>query len=483
MPEPVQNIPEYTVSELSALLKRTVEESFSFVRVRAEISGFKRAASGHLYMSLKDDKAVLDGVCWRGTAGRLAFQPEDGLEVVCSGKLTTYPARSKYQLVIEHMEPAGAGALMALLEERKKKLAAEGLFDESRKVPIPYLPAVIGVVTSPTGAVIRDILHRLSDRFPRRVILWPVRVQGQGSAEEVAAAIAGFNALTADGDIPRPDLIIVARGGGSLEDLWAFNEEIVVRAAAASEIPLISAVGHETDTTLIDYASDRRAPTPTAAAEMAVPVRADLVYTLGDLENRMARGRARLFERLGERLSGLARGLPSPRDILGMAQQRLDDLADRLPRGLQAIAHLGSARLERVAGGLSPTILKQGVALKGQRLDGMATRLPRAFGAGVTATRQKLDALSRMLESMSHQRVLERGFALVYDAGGRAIASAGLASPGDDIAIAFHDGRVGARVTGDTAGLEVRRKAKAAPGPKAKRKKPADSDGKQGQLF
>lgn len=479
MTDPVQNIHEYTVSELSAVLKRTVEESFSYVRVRAEISGFKRAASGHLYMSLKDDKAVIDGVCWRGNAGRLGFNPEDGLEVICSGKLTTYPARSKYQLVIEHMELAGAGALMALLEERKKKLAAEGLFDEAGKSPIPYLPTVIGVITSPTGAVIRDILHRLADRFPRRVILWPVRVQGEGAAEGVAAAIAGFNALAPDGDIPRPDLIIVARGGGSLEDLWAFNEEIVVRAAAASEIPLISAIGHETDTTLIDYASDRRAPTPTAAAEMAVPVLADLKYTLGDLENRMARGRARLFERLAERISGLARGLPSPRDILGMAQQRLDDLADRLPRGLQAVAQLGSARLERVAGGLSPAALRQSVALKGEQMGGLASRLHRAFDTGMIAVGRKLEALSRILESMSHQRILERGFALVYGAGGEAITSAVVASPGDDIDIAFGDGHMGARVTGGSAGAKMRRKAKA----RSKPKKQADSGGKQGQLF
>ncbi len=479
MTDPVQNIHEYTVSELSALLKRTVEESFSYVRVRAEISGFKRAASGHLYMSLKDDKAVIDGVCWRGNAGRLGFNPEDGLEVVCSGKLTTYPARSKYQLVIEHMEPAGAGALMALLEERKKKLAAEGLFDEARKKPIPYLPVVIGVITSPTGAVIRDILHRLADRFPRRVILWPVRVQGEGAAEGVAAAIAGFNALAPDGDIPRPDLLIVARGGGSLEDLWAFNEEIVVRAAAASEIPLISAVGHETDSTLIDYASDRRAPTPTAAAEMAVPVRADLKYSLSDLENRMVRGRARLFERLAERISGLARGLPSPRDILGMAQQRLDDLADRLPRGLQTVAHLGSARLERVAGGLSPAVLRQSVALKGEQTGGLANRLHRAFDTGVTATQRKLEALSRILESMSHQRVLERGFALIYGAAGEAITSAAGASPGDDIDITFDDGHMGARVTGGSAEAKMRRKTKA----RSKPRKQSDSGGKQGQLF
>jgi exodeoxyribonuclease VII large subunit len=249
-----QNLPEYSVSELSVALKRTVEESFSYVRVRGEVSGFKRAASGHLYMTLKDDSAVIDGVCWRGIAGRLAIQPEDGLEIIATGKLTTYPARSKYQLVIESMELAGEGALLKLLEERRKKLAAQGLFDEDRKQALPFLPNVIGVVTSPTGAVIRDIQHRLADRFPRHVLLWPVLVQGDKAADQISAAIRGFNNLPEGGDIPRPDLLIVARGGGSLEDLWSFNEENVVRAAAESQIPLISAVGHETDWTLIDHA-------------------------------------------------------------------------------------------------------------------------------------------------------------------------------------------------------------------------------------
>jgi len=276
------NLPEYSVSELSRALKRTVEAAYSYVRVRGEISGFKRAASGHLYMTLKDADAVLDAVCWRGVAGRLAIAPEDGIEVIASGKLTTYPGRSKYQIVIDSLELAGEGALLKMLEDRRRKLAAEGLFDEARKRELPFLPDVIGVVTSPTGAVIRDILHRLDDRFPRRVLLAPVLVQGENAAAQVAAAIEGFNRLPPDGPIPRPDVLIVARGGGSLEDLWAFNEEIVVRAAAASEIPLISAVGHETDTTLIDFAADRRAPTPTAAAEIAVPVRAELAATVMD---------------------------------------------------------------------------------------------------------------------------------------------------------------------------------------------------------
>src|SRR5437588_6193585 len=276
------NLPEYTVSELSMALKRSIEESFSHVRVRGEISSFKRVGSGHCYFALKDAEAVLDAVCWRNTAIRLPLKPEDGMEVVCTGRLTTYPGRSKYQLVIDSIELAGIGALLRILEERRLRLAAEGLFAAERKKKLPFLPRVIGIVTSPSGAVIRDILHRLGDRFPRRVLLWPVAVQGEGAAAQIAAAIDGFNRLSSEGQVPRPDLLIVARGGGSLEDLMAFNEEIVVRAAAESAIPLISAVGHETDTTLIDFASDRRAPTPTAAAEFAVPVPADL----------LARGRA-----------------------------------------------------------------------------------------------------------------------------------------------------------------------------------------------
>ncbi len=277
------NAHEYSVTEVSLALKRTVEDQFGYVRIRGEISGCKRAASGHVYLALKDDKSVLDGVMWKGVAGKLNFRPEDGLEVLVAGKLTTYPGRSKYQIVIDKMEVAGEGALMALLEKRKKEMAAEGLFDPSRKLLIPYLPKVIGVVTSPTGSVIRDILHRLADRFPRHVLVWPVLVQGEGASKQIAEAIDGFNVLEEGGDIPRPDTLIVARGGGSLEDLWCFNEEDVIRAVSRSKIPLISAVGHETDTTLIDFVSDFRSPTPTAAAEKAVPVRDDLVYTVRDL--------------------------------------------------------------------------------------------------------------------------------------------------------------------------------------------------------
>src|SRR5947209_4625674 len=307
---PRVNLPEYTVSELSNALKRRIEESFSYVRVRGEISGFKRHSSGHCYLALKDADAVLEAVCWRGTALRLTMKPEDGMEVVCTGRLTTFPGRSKYQLVIDTMELAGFGALLKLLEERKQRLAAEGLFAEGRKKKLPFLPQLIGVVTSPTGAVIRDILHRLADRFPRRVLIWPVAVQGEGAAAQVAAAIAGFNGLAPGGSIPRPDLLIVARGGGSLEDLMPFNEEIVVRAAAESTIPLISAVGHETDTTLIDLAADKRAPTPTAAAEMAVPVLRACAQHLGALHQRQLRSISRAMDQRPKQLAGLARALP-----------------------------------------------------------------------------------------------------------------------------------------------------------------------------
>ena len=313
---PPSNIPEFTVSELSGALRRTVEEAFDHVRVRGEISGFKRHSSGHLYFSLKDSDAVMDAVCWKGQAVRLGLAPEDGMEVIAVGRLTTYPGRSKYQMVVERMELAGQGALLKLLEDRRRKLAAEGLFDQDRKRPLPYLPNVIGIVTSPTGAVIRDILHRLAERFPRHVLLWPVAVQGDGAAAQIAAAIAGFNALPKGGIIPRPDLLIVARGGGSIEDLWAFNEEIVVRAAAASTIPLISAVGHETDTTLIDFASDLRAPTPTAAAEKAVPVRADLVAWIAETGARLTGAMARSLTERRNRVDALARALPQPRAVI-----------------------------------------------------------------------------------------------------------------------------------------------------------------------
>ncbi|MFL5069629.1 MAG: exodeoxyribonuclease VII large subunit, partial [Xanthobacteraceae bacterium] len=356
MNEPRLNLPELTVSELSASLKRTLEDAFGYVRVRGELGNVKYHSSGHIYLDLKDDKACLAGVIWRTSAQRIKVKLEAGLEVVVTGRITTYPGQSKYQIVIETLEPAGLGALMALLEERKRKLAAEGLFEAARKQLLPFLPEVVGVITSPTGAVIRDILHRLADRFPRHVIVWPVKVQGDGSAEQVAAAIRGFNALPDGGRIRRPDLLIVARGGGSLEDLWSFNEEIVVRAAAESMIPLISAVGHETDVTLIDFAADKRAPTPTAAAEMAVPVRADLIAELMSKARRALACWQRAQDHRRTELRAAARALPNAEELLAIPRQRLDGCAERLPRALRANAQIHHTQFSRIAGRLAPQL-------------------------------------------------------------------------------------------------------------------------------
>src|SRR4051812_13007791 len=380
MPESQSNVAELTVSELSAALRRTVEDAYGYVRVRGEISGYKGPSpSGHVYFRLKDDKAVLESVVWKGVFGRLRFKPEEGLEVIASGKLTTFAGSSKYQIVIDSLEPAGVGALMALLEERRRKLTAEGLFDDARKQLIPYLPEVIGVVTSPTGAVIRDILHRLADRFPRHVIVWPVKVQGDGSAEQVAAAIRGFNALPEGGRIRRPELIIVARGGGSLEDLWSFNEEIVVRAAADSMIPLISAIGHETDFTLIDFASDKRAPTPTAAAEIAVPVRADLIAELMSKSRRALACWQRAQDHRRTELRAAARALPNAEELLAAPRQRLDSCAERLPRALRANAQIHHTQFSRVSGRLSPQLLRTNVERRRIRLDACTLRLGTAL--------------------------------------------------------------------------------------------------------
>jgi len=470
------NAHEYTVSEISGALKRSVEDQFGHVRVRAELSGVKHAGSGHLYFSLKDENAVMDGVCWRGNASRLAFVAEDGLEVICSGKLTTYPARSKYQMVVDRMEPAGAGALMALLEERKKKLAAEGLFDPARKKTIPYIPQVIGVVTSPTGAVIRDIIHRLNDRFPRRVMVWPVIVQGQGAAEQIATAIDGFNAISGTDALPRPDVIIVARGGGSVEDLWSFNEEIVVRAAAASGIPLISAVGHETDTTLIDYASDLRAPTPTGAAEMAVPVREDLVFTIADLGRRLSGLRGAMIRERTERLTGLARGLPSPKDILALASQRFDELAERLPRGLKTISQQKEIGLNRLIGGLSISRLGQTVFFHRERVKLTTARLEPAYKRGLADLQSRMVSAGRMLESLSFERVLERGFVLVSDANGKPVPRMSGLAMGDQLLTRFSDGSLAVQVL---PGGETLAKVKTKP---QKQKKPKVED-RQGSLL
>lgn len=485
-PAPASNVPEFSVTEISRALKRVVEGEFGHVRVRGEISGFKRAASGHMYMTLKDEESVLDGVCWRGTAGRLSVAPEDGLEVIVTGRLTTYGARSKYQLVIEAMEMAGEGALLKLLEERRRKLAAEGLFDAERKRALPFLPAVIGVVTSPTGAVIRDILHRLADRFPRHVLLWPVQVQGETAAAQVAAAIAGFNGLAPDGPVPRPDLLIVARGGGSLEDLWAFNEEVVVRAAAASDIPLISAVGHETDTTLIDHAADRRAPTPTAAAEMAVPVRTELRAQVADDERRLISSMGRMLEERRLRVESLGRGLPDPRSVMETAAQRLDDRAERLAGGIRTWLRQQAAKLDLAASGLRRRTLDERLARGGDRLTALTDRLRPLPGRRLADATTRLSGAAALLESYSYERVLDRGFALVQDADGGPVTSAAAAAPGDRVAIRFHDGQVGATLDDDVPAAEAR-KAPAKPAarkPRARaRSKAGTKDDPQGTLL
>jgi len=434
------NLPVLSVSEISLALKRRVEESFDRVRVRGEISGFKRAASGHLYFSLKDADAVLDGVCWCGAAGRLGLAPEDGMEVVATGRLTTYPGRSKYQIVVESMDLAGEGALLKLLEDRRRALAAEGLFDTERKKPLPFLPEVIGVVTSPTGAVIRDILHRLADRFPRRVLLWPVLVQGEGAASEIAAAINGFNALPEGGPVPRPDLLIVGRGGGSLEDLWAFNEEIVVRAAAASAIPLISAVGHETDTTLIDFAADRRAPTPTAAAEIAVPVRIELLAQVMDSGTRLVGAANRLFAERRTRIEGLARGLPRPGRLVEEARQRLDDWAERLANGLTVGLDRRRSLLATLSGRLtSPRpMIDHGQS----RLAAETRALFTAATALLRDRRGRIERAGALLESLSYRRVLERGYAVVRTTAGETIVRAKAVKPGMALSVEFQDDAV-----------------------------------------
>lgn len=527
---PLTNSPEFTVSELSSALKRTVEDTYGNVRVRGEISGFRGPhSSGHCYFSLKDESAKIEAVIWKGVHGRMRFKPQEGLEVIATGKLTTYPGSSKYQIVIEAIEPAGVGALMALMEERKRKLGAEGLFDEARKQLLPWLPEVIGVVTSPTGAVIRDILHRLEDRFPRRVLVWPVKVQGEGSAEQVAAAIHGFNALPVGGAIPRPDLLIVARGGGSLEDLWSFNEEIVVRAAAESMIPLISAVGHETDITLIDFAADKRAPTPTAAAEMAVPVRAELMVEISGFERRMMLCWQRGQESRRNELRAAARALPDLSELLAIPRQRLDGATASLPRALKANTHAHHRRFAQASSGLTLRVLRAQIAhatqrltVSGERLSlsarallrqrrdrftGLEARLKASKLANAQAQRNaitrdreralrlterarralttlvqrqqaRVQASSQLLGALSYRSVLARGFALVRDEQGAALHAAANIGAGARLSIEFADGRVGVTADGDRPAPAPREAKPASP---AAPKKATKID--QGSLF
>ena len=433
------NAPALSISEISALLKRTVEDRFGFVRVRGELSGVKRAASGHLYLCLKDENARLDGVMWRGGVQRLNFRPEDGVEVVATGKLTTYPGRSNYQVVIDRMEIAGEGALLALLAKLKARLEGEGLFDPARKKPLPFLPRTIGVVTSPTGAVIRDILHRLSDRFPSRVIVWPVLVQGQGAAAQVANAVRGFSAMEPGGPIPRPDLVIVARGGGSIEDLWSFNEEEVVRAVADCTIPIISAVGHETDTTLCDFAADLRAPTPTAAAELAVPVQAELAAFVADLNARQRRALARQLAQAKERLEARSQRLPQPQALLQGHAQRVDDLGERLRRALVHRTEIAGSVLARHAGALRPALLSARVTRERERLDARRLR-PEVLLQRIEHARGKIDALDRLRRSLDPKAPLQRGYVLVTAPDGHVVRTREDAQARPALRLEFADG-------------------------------------------
>lgn len=520
---------ELTVSELSNAIKRSLEDGFGFVRLRGEISGYRGPhASGHCYFGLKDDKSKIDAVIWRGVFSKLRFKPEEGLEVIATGKVTSYPSSSKYQIVVEALEPAGLGALMALLEERRRKLTAEGLFAEERKRPLPFLPRVVGIVTSPTGAVIRDMLHGFAERYPVRVLVWPVRVQGETSAKEVSAAIRGFNALALGGAIPRPDVLIVARGGGSLEDLWSFNEEIVVRAAAESDIPLISAVGHETDTTLIDYASDARAPTPTKAAEWAVPKYGELVETVGDLEMRLRKCMRRTVESARERLKASARGLPRLENLLALPRQRFDEAERRLSRALAANTHAHARRLaqvaprlqlrlvaqridrdrqrldrlqragltalarttsarrtrfERQAARVTPHALGQRAARLRERIDSVSARLRQSLVNRLTLDRRALTAQSQMLASLSYQSVLRRGFALVRDEDGNAIRLVDGLAVGARIGLELADGRADATVTGVSPPTEPSGSKDRETRPAVSRTPPRRGPTGQGSLF
>ncbi len=470
------NLPEYSVSEISAALKRTVEDAFAFVRVRGEVSNLKFHSSGHVYFDLKDDKATLNAVIWRGTAQRLKTKPQQGLELVCTGRLSTYPGSSRYQIIVEQVELAGLGALMAMLDARRKKLAAEGLFDASRKRKLPFLPEVIGVVTSPTGAVIRDIMHRLSARFPRRVLLWPVAVQGERAAGEVAAAIAGFNALAEGAAIPRPDVLIVARGGGSIEDLMAFNEEIVVRAAAASKIPLISAVGHETDTTLIDFASDVRAPTPTAAAEMAVPVRTELVGQTLDLARRALRCFSKGLDDRRRHMAQLVRVLPRGDQLFAQPRQRLDRADEKLEGALRKNVQQHDRQFHRTATLLRRNLVQERIDTKRRKLDVASQRLDRMRAARASEARKHLDGISRLLESVSYRGVLERGFVLVQGEDGKVRRRAQAVVAGERLTLTFSDGKTGAVAAPDDG-------ASAPEGPKSQRPRRATPQGSQGKLF
>lgn len=517
------NLTEYSVSELSGSIKRTVETAFDQVRVRGEISGYRGPhSSGHAYFALKDDRSRIDAVIWKGVFSRLKFRPEEGMEVIATGKVTTFPGSSKYQIVIESLEPAGAGALMALIEERKRRLGAEGLFDPARKRRLPYMPRVIGVVTSPTGAVIRDILHRIADRFAVHVIVWPVKVQGEGSGEEVANAIRGFNAFEPGGALPCPDVLIVARGGGSLEDLWSFNDEIVVRAAAESGIPLISAVGHETDWTLIDYAADVRAPTPTGAAEMAVPVKAELEAQIAGLSARLQGATSRHMDHRRQLVRALMRALPSLDQLLALPRRRFDETAAGLGRGLELNTINKRRSFEKTAAHLRPEVLSNRIAERRQMLVERITRAERRIERLIdfsksrvsradavfaslparlktqtarmrdhlanlsrhadTAVRHKMTrargdvaAQDRVLQSLSYKNVLKRGYAVVRDDENRPVSQAAALASGMPISIEFADGQIGAIMTEGGPAPTTKKRVVKAPA--------AGEPPKQGTLF
>ncbi len=466
MSEPLSNLPEFSVTEISGALKRMVEENFALVRVRGEISGLKFHSSGHVYFDLKDDKSVLNAVIWRPSVPRLAIRPESGMDVVVTGRLSTYAGSSRYQIIVDQVELAGLGALMALLEERRKKLTDEGLFDASRKKKLPFLPEVIGVVTSPTGAVIRDIMHRLNARFPRRVLLWPVAVQGEKAAAEIAAAITGFNNMGEK--FPTPDLLIVARGGGSVEDLMAFNDEAVVRAVAASRIPVISAVGHETDTTLIDFAADMRAPTPTAAAELAVPVRAELLSQTLDFQRRMLACFTRGVEQRRRHLLQLARVLPRADQLFAAPRQRFDIAGDKLGKALLANVQKHRGRFHKADVLLRRKVLDNRIALGQERVGALAARAQRARDSRIAEARKHLDGLARRVSGVSYRSVLERGFALVRGDDGKVRRRAAALKSGENVSLSFADGEAQAVVGGT-------------PRPPAAKPKKSPTD--QGNLF
>ncbi|MEY8096162.1 exodeoxyribonuclease VII large subunit [Falsihalocynthiibacter sp. S25ZX9] len=518
-PEPGQNAPEFSVTEISGAIKRTIEGEFSRVRVRGEVGRVSRPRSGHIYLDLKDDRSVLSGIIWKGVSAKLATQPEEGMEVVATGKLTTFGGQSKYQMVIEDIAPAGMGALMAMLEKRKALLMAEGIFDPGRKRELPYLPEVIGVITSPSGAVIRDILHRLRDRFPRKVLIWPVAVQGAKCAPEVVAAIEGFNAMTRGGAIPRPDLIIVARGGGSIEDLWGFNEEAVARAAAASEIPLISAVGHETDTTLIDFASDKRAPTPTAAAELAVPVRMELLAHIDAQGGRLLRAISQGVSQRRQRLSDVSRALPRPESLLENASQRLDRASLQLGPNLTKAVQSKRLKLQQVSAPLQPAVLRsqiksaqdrlarwslglapslargtshkrQGfdkvavrlrpeniereILRKKDRLEGVSKRFVALARTQTDARRERLDGYERMRQSLGYTETLKRGYAVVRGEDGTLVTTVTAAKSAGVLEVQFQDGRM------SMGAASSRPKSETTP---QKAKKKTNPPGGQGTLF